>query len=243
MRAILTYHSLDGSGSPISVGVDAFDAQVRWLAARHTPVMSLADAASGSGPDDAVAVTFDDGFANFKSAAWPRLRDRGVPVTLFVVTDHAGGTNAWRGKSTPGIPTLPLLDWDDIGRLAEEGVDIGAHTRTHPSLAMHSPTHLADEVAGSVEAIASRIGRRPRAFAYPYGITTPHTDVIARAVEHACTTELRVLGDGEDAFLLPRLDMYYFRGPGQLETWGTPAFSRRLGLRRALRRLRELLNP
>ena len=82
MRAILTYHSIDESGSPISVSPDAFRAHHRWLTGGSMKTALLADLISG--PDDgqhAVAITFDDGVANIRKpiellldAAGPKLQ-------------------------------------------------------------------------------------------------------------------------------------------------------------------------
>jgi peptidoglycan/xylan/chitin deacetylase (PgdA/CDA1 family) len=114
VKAILTYHSIDDSGSPISVPPATFEAHVRWLAGGYVRVLSLTDllAHPADGPD-AVAVTFDDGFLNVRGAV-EGLLGRGLPVTIFAVTGHAGRTNDWGGRPQSGIPTLPLLGWSDL---------------------------------------------------------------------------------------------------------------------------------
>src|SRR5690606_36506277 len=95
MKAILTYHSVDPSGSPISIDRDAFRAHVRWLASGPIRVVDL-DVLIALPPEtDAVSLTFDDGFENFASTAWPLLLDHGLPVTLFVVTGFVGRSNTW----------------------------------------------------------------------------------------------------------------------------------------------------
>jgi len=238
MRAILTYHSIDGSGSPISVDREAFREHVAFLASGAVRVTDLAGVLAAPADADAVALTFDDAFANFATEAWPLLRERRLPVTLFVVSAHAGGTNDWGGRAQPGIPTLPLLDWDALGRLAEEGVTLGAHSRTHPDLRRLDDAALADEVAGSGEAVAARTGRRPEAFAYPYGAHDARVAGAAAAYRFACTTALRPLRGAEDARRLPRLDAFYLRSGGAIRRWGTPRLAAWLRWRRALRAAR-----
>jgi len=183
-------------------------------------------------------VTFDDGFSNFATEAVPRLIERGVPATLFVVTDHVGRTNEWRGQGDPGVPTLPLLDWADLGHLAGLGVAIGAHTRTHASLACLSAAEVEDEVGGSAERLRSELGIDARSFAYPYGSLSDAAVHAARRFAWSCTTEFRVLGGHEDAALLPRLDMYYFGLGWPLTAWGAPTFRAYIAARRTLRRCR-----
>lgn len=246
MRAILTYHSIDGSGSVVSVDATTFAGHARWLASgavQPTDVegVSLED---GRG-EERIAVTFDDGFRNFATAAWPVLREHGIPVTLFVVSGRAGSTNSWGGAPADGVPELPLLDWEELGRLAEEGVELASHSRRHRRLAGLDPDRLEEEVAGSAEEIEARTGRRPAGFAYPYGVLDAAArEAVRRHYRWACTTELRPVVPGrEDPHALPRLDAYYFRHEGRLAAWGTPRFRARLRLRRLARETRRALAP
>ena len=242
MRAILTYHSIDSSGSPLSVSPEAFRAHCDFLSSGRVQVLPLEALVRAPATADAVALTFDDGFANFATQAAPRLLDHELPVTMFVVTDHVGGRNNWAGRTVPGIPDLPLLTWTDLQRLAGQGVEIGAHTRRHCDLTTLDARRIADEVEGSVAVFEDRLGQRPHAFAYPYVAVNAAAAGAARQIcARACTTELRALGTHDDPALLPRLDMYYFRDPGQLESWGTASFRSRLWLRGQGRRLRGVL--
>ena len=242
MKAILTYHSIDDSGSVISTDPATFREHVKWLAAGAVRVTPLDEVLHLPSDADAVALTFDDGFENLGTIAAPLLADHGLVATAFVVTDHVGGTNAWGGIESSGIPTLRLLDWDGLGRLTELGVALGSHGRTHARLTTLSGAHLAEEVLRSADTVAAALGTRPTAFAYPYGsVSAEARSLVATAYRHACTTELRPLGDDDDPHLLPRLDMHYFREPRRLERWGTAEFRRRLWLRAQARRVRQQL--
>ena len=240
MRAILTYHSIDESGSPISMAEAVFRSQIAWLAKGHVKVVSLETLMRMPPSSNAVALTFDDGFVNFGDIAAPLLADHGLPSTLFVVTDAAGRTNRWNGRPGRGVPELPLLNWGSLQRLADQGVDLGAHTRTHPDLAKAAPAQLQDEISGSAERIHSETGRTPTAFAYPYGsVSDAAVGIVATRFTWGCTTEMRSVGTDEARALLPRLDMYYLREAGQLERWGTIRFRCHLTLRASARRVRR----
>jgi peptidoglycan/xylan/chitin deacetylase (PgdA/CDA1 family) len=265
MRAILTYHSIDASGSVISVSPELFRRQIEWLARSGIRVVRLealvasvrpshaerfqSDASDRPGDPDPepgrageVAVTFDDAFANFASDAWPVLEAHGVPVTVFVPAAHVGGVNGWETGSG-GAPVLPLMDWTTLSELAARGVTIGSHGLQHPDLRGMTDAGLEEEVAGSAEWIRRETGREVHTFAYPYGACD---DRVVRTVrtryKAAVTTEFRTLHNGEDPCRLPRLDMYYFREPGRLESWGTGAFRRYITVRRRLRRVRGFFN-
>lgn len=241
MRAILTYHSIDGSGSAISVAPDEFRRHVDWLASGTVRVLTLEQiAAEPAGDDDAVAITFDDAFRNFGELAVPLLAERRLPATVFVVADAVGRDNRWGGRSEPNIPDLPLLDWDGLARAAERGISLGGHTRTHPRLTTVDGARLAAEVAGSRATIAARTGTAPTTFAYPYGACDQRVAaVVRRSFALACTTELRPLTAVEDPMFLPRLDAYYFRAPGALERWGSPRQRCVIAARAAGRSLRR----
>jgi peptidoglycan/xylan/chitin deacetylase (PgdA/CDA1 family) len=222
MKAIMTYHSIDRSGSVISMDPSMFDEHVRFFASGRVKVLSLPDLALGPEQGDAVAITFDDGFANFATEAWPRLRDHGLSATVFAVSERVGADNAWGGRSDPGVPTLPLLDWDQIGRLADEGVAIGSHSRTHPYLNRVDSSALEGEIHGSADDIEQAIGRRPASFCYPYGEFDERAHgLVAATYRYACTTVLSTLRAESDPHRLPRLDAYYFRNPRLLEQWGS----------------------
>lgn len=239
MRGILTYHSIDPTGSPISIDEAAFREHVRWLVSGAVRVVPLDRIDAPDTPDDALAITFDDAFRNFDEVAWPLLRAHRVPVTLFVVSGHAGGTNDWAGRRTAGVPSLPLMDWDALSRVAGEGVMLGAHSRTHPDLRGMAEPAIESEMAGSADDIAARTGTRPHTFAYPYGgVDACAAAVATRSFTHAVTTQLKLVEPSDRPERLPRLDAFYLRDPGKLEAWGTPAFRNGLRLRAALRRVR-----
>ena len=164
-RAILMYHSIDSSGSAISIDETAFRRHVDWLASGAVTVTSLDDLLKMSPDTDAVAVTFDDAFENFGSIGWPLLRERGLPVTIYVVTGRAGSSSDWNRPL--GLPDLPLLGWDALARLGEEGVSLGSHTKRHPRLPELESGRLTEEVSDSAIVIEERTGQSPTAFAYP----------------------------------------------------------------------------
>jgi peptidoglycan/xylan/chitin deacetylase (PgdA/CDA1 family) len=240
VRAILTYHSIDESGSVISLPETVFRRHAAWLGSGAVRVTGVEELLTLDPEEEAVAITFDDGFANFGSTAWPILQENGLSATVFVVSDHVGGTNTWGGEADAAIPELPLLDWDSLASLAEEGVELGSHTRRHPHLPGLQAERLEDEVAGSADAIERRTGVGPAGFAYPYGaLDRESREAVEGRYAWACTTELMWLPADVQTHLLPRLDSYYYREATRLERWGSNAFRRHLRLRGSARRLRE----
>jgi peptidoglycan/xylan/chitin deacetylase (PgdA/CDA1 family) len=241
VRAVITYHSIDPSGSAISINETDFQRHLEWLASSGVPVVPLEALVAADPSHDAIALTFDDGFQNFGTIAMPLLRDHGLSATLFIVTERVGGTNAWKRSDAAGsLPVLPLLDWGGIAAVAEAGITIGSHGKTHRHLPSLDEAELEDEVSGSLEDFRRELGLSPTAFCYSYGdVKERERGAAARAYRVAVTAELRALDENEDAFMVPRVDACYLRPAGRLEAFGTPAFERYLKVRRGGRRLRR----
>lgn len=240
MRAILTYHSIDESGSVISISEEVFREQIAWLARSHVRVVALDTLMRMPSDADAVSLTFDDAFVSFGDVAAPLLADHGMPSTLFVVADAVGKTNRWPERPDRGVPELPLLGWDALGRLHAQGVEIGGHSRTHVNLARLTHGRLRDEVVGGAERIKTEIGYTPAAFAYPYGaVNDAAVGIVASRFAWGCTTDMRWVSANEARALLPRIDMFYLRKRGQLQRWGTPRFRYHLSWRAGARLVRR----
>lgn len=74
----------------------------------------------------------------------------------------------WGGSESELCEGL-FMTWDDVAELASAGVEIGAHTRSHPVLSRLGSDEQRAEIGGSAEAIEHHLGHRPRSFAYPFG--------------------------------------------------------------------------
>lgn len=240
MKAILTYHSIDASGSRISLSPGAFRGHIQHLLASNVRIVSIeALLADRMAPGDAAALTFDDGYASVAREAAPVLEEHGLPATVFVVTGRVGTTNEWDLDGRSGVPQLPLLDWPALGRLAERGLTIASHTRTHPRLPALSPMQVDDEVGGASRDLTERLGRAPRGFAYPYGlVSAPVRSAAGRWHPWAVSAAFRELA-ADDPLELPRIDMWYFATPGLFERWGTASFRRWIRRRHRLRQMRS----
>lgn len=239
-KAILLYHSIDDTGSPISVCLDDFVEHLKFIRKQALSVVSLRELLDMSGPSNAVAITFDDGFESVYRLALPRLIAEGFPATIFAVTGFVGLTNAW-DRGLKRVPEMPLMTWDELGMATEHGIDIGSHTHRHRDLTRLAPSEIEEEMLESGAEIAARLGVTASSFAYPYGrYDTKVTAIARRHFAVAVTTELRFLG-GDDPATLPRLDCYYFRGSTTLDSWGSRALDWRLAMLRARRRAKGVL--
>lgn len=240
MRGVLTYHSIDNSGSVISISEGTLRSHLRWLASRDVLVAPLESLHQVPVDRHAVAITFDDGFQNFADIAWPLFKNDHMPVTVFVVTQRVGTNNAWGGRDERGIPTLPLMTWQTIRNLVDEGLTLGSHGRTHARLPTLDDGALADEIRGSADDIERATSVRPKTICFPFGEFDERSVALARAnYEVAVTTELAILPDVPDLHRLPRLDAFYYRDVTRLERWGSRSFERHLAVRRFARNVKR----
>jgi peptidoglycan/xylan/chitin deacetylase (PgdA/CDA1 family) len=210
---ILMYHSLDSSGSVVSVAPTTFAEQMACLADVGFRGITLREAIAhrricGFWPARRVVLTFDDGYANFLDAGLPILQRHGFSATVFLVSGHTGGRSDW-GPPPPGVGVQPILSGPQIRELVDGGIEIGAHTRSHPDLRRLATDAAEAEVAGCRRDLEDQLGMRVESFAYPFGYVDPASQAIVRREFHAaCTTVLRQAAN-EDLHALPRVDMYY----------------------------------
>lgn len=240
---ILTYHSLDSSGSVISTAPSLFRSQMAWLHRKGFQTLSLVEAARhvrAGQPFRArtCVVTFDDGYETVYREAFPILEEYGFTATVFLITDYCGKQNSWPGHVSP-VGEQSLLTWTQIDEMARHHMEFGSHTATHPDLACVTRNEAEREMRESKQAIQERLGRAVEVFAYPYGRYAPWTVDLAR--EHfigSCSTILGKAILRDDPALLPRVDMYYLSSPRVMESLDTRRMDWYLGVRRAMRAVR-----
>ncbi len=244
MKAILTWHSVDNSSSVVSVTAAQLERQLDWLASGRVRVVPLASLVSDSMDGDAIALTFDDGFANFSTVAAALLRARSLAATVFVVPSRVGATKDWdTSTQVDRLPSMRLMSWDDIRSVNRDGFEIGAHSLTHACLAGLDSGTLAVEVEECIAEIEESIGKRPSAFAYPYGkYDSASVAAVSKTCSIACTTRFDLVTDTDRPFELPRLDTYYFRDNRILEEWGTSRFNAYIKLRKAGRSVKNAIS-
>lgn len=237
MRAILTFHSIDDSGSVLSYPPRAFAELIAALHAAELPICDL-DTLLAPTTRRGVALTFDDGMRSVFTHALPVLREHASPAHLFLTTAAVGGNNRWSTQPAKA-PCFEMLSWDELEQLQQAGVRIESHTHSHPDLRQLDDQGIAAECSEADRTIEKRMGRRPRYFAYPYGFRNLRASSYARDHYRASVTiELREIRGNEDPAALPRLDSYYLRVPWTFRQLDATLPRAYLALRGVLRRLR-----
>ena len=201
---ILMYHSIaDLPDHFNSVAPSMFARQMEHLAEKRFPVIRLSELAQRlrerQNLGGAVVLTFDDGFRNNSTAAFPILKKYGFSATIFVATGRVGTTNEKYA--------LEYMRENELKELEASGlIDIEPHTDSHPKLTQLIIERARGEIARSREFLRKLLGKQGRFFAYPYG---DYNDDIKRLVKEfgfdaAVTVREGTVGPESDDLELPR---------------------------------------
>lgn len=237
---ILTYHSIDESGSVISTTPQTFKLQMKFLSENGYQVVALNKLINSLSEKNTpspktVALTFDDGFQNFFSEAFPILSEYGFKATVFLVTDFCGKTNDWAGNPS-NFPACKLLSWDEIKELNNYGIEFGNHTETHPDLTKISNTQAEKEIAESKTKIEDILGNEVTTFAYPFGkFNSAIKQIVEKEHKAACSTNLGKVKSNSDFFSLERVDTYYLSNPKIFSQLSSKSFDGYIYFRQVMR--------
>jgi peptidoglycan/xylan/chitin deacetylase (PgdA/CDA1 family) len=190
---LLVYHnihadpSLNGK-SPYSLSVEQFEAQMQYLYEHGYQCLELQhflriryDAFHLSGK--AFVLTFDDGYEDFLTNAFPILSRYKFTATVFLATDRVGNRSLWDGATGS-----PLMTWEQIEDLRKVGITFGSHTCSHPRLLTLSDEQIWCELTASKQSLEARLNEEVRYLAYPYGESNKEIQAMAQQAgyEAAC---------------------------------------------------------
>jgi glycosyltransferase involved in cell wall biosynthesis/peptidoglycan/xylan/chitin deacetylase (PgdA/CDA1 family) len=214
---VLAYHAirdLGGAGilQPYGVPPDTFRRQLDTLLEAGFRFISADTFLSYvvgrcSIPDRAVLLTFDDCYCDLLNTALPILRERNIPAVAFAVSGLLGGANIW--DQYLGAPLMPLLGEDGLRALVRGGIEIGAHSRSHPQLTRLESELLSEEIIGSVRDIELLGLPRPRMFSYPHGVHNPavRAAVQSAGIDVAFTVKPGFFTAASDPLRVPRIEV------------------------------------
>lgn len=182
---ILMYHSVSVDPQPgissyyrITTSPSRFREHMHWLHRHKYSVIGLDEAlsrlqAQSPNPSPCVVLTFDDGYCDFFTEAWPVLADLGYTATVFLATDFIGhGRIAFKGRA--------CLTWSEVRELSRYGISFGSHTASHPKLYGLQLDEIQRELKESRRIIEDAISSPVYTFAYPYAFPQEDQSFIRR---------------------------------------------------------------
>jgi GT2 family glycosyltransferase/peptidoglycan/xylan/chitin deacetylase (PgdA/CDA1 family) len=203
---VLMYHRIGpdqaGTYPSLTVNPGRFRKQMEWLKQNNYTTIGAGDwlAYCQKGkplPQKPVLLTFDDAYEDLTEYALPVLREYGFTATVFVVTGEIGGDNSWDQNN--GSSYIRCMSAQQIRHWSMQGIEFGAHTRTHADLTTLSGSELESEIGGSRDDLAVVLGAAPLSFAFPFGYYNEAALSCAEKVfrlAFTCDEGLNVLGTG-----------------------------------------------
>jgi peptidoglycan/xylan/chitin deacetylase (PgdA/CDA1 family) len=176
---ILMYHSvsrMDESGRHpyyrTSTAPEVFTRHLEILRLHKFNVINLHEAVNRLfGPcrsdETCVVITFDDGYEDFYTTAFPILNKFQMTATVFLPTGYIGHDNR-------PLHGLKCLSWSEVRELRAAGIEFGSHTVTHPKLKTLELKSVHEELQTSKKMIEDEIGETINSFSYPFAF--PETD-------------------------------------------------------------------
>jgi len=207
---ILMYHYV----SPLPADADAFRidltveppifrAHMQYLADSGYTTISLYELHDAlnhgrSLPPNPIVLTFDDGYTDHYDFVFPTLLEFGFSGTFFIIT----------GRADSGNPNH--LNWVQIMEMAQAGMRMEGHTRTHLDLRARDRDFLVFEIVGSLESLYAHTGQEARMFSYPAGRYDDDTLRIMNSsrVLRAVTTQIGAYHTTDNAMELRRLRVH-----------------------------------
>jgi peptidoglycan/xylan/chitin deacetylase (PgdA/CDA1 family) len=203
----LLYHDIsDEFDDEYTLSPSLFEKHLTWLHTSGYRTYSLSELQGGKifRKENAVVISFDDGYASFMNFAFPLLKKYGYRCIMNVIGKYVGSSIEMGGER-------PMLGWDDYRYLVNSGlVDIGCHThnlhewnrwRSHvPERALRADLLLFQKT------LLKETGRKTEILAWPYGIYDQKRMAVAKGAgfRYLLTSNDGYLGSVSGLFEIPR---------------------------------------
>ena len=200
---VFMYHKFGISKYPsTSVTIDQLNEHINEFSKTKysvKPIEFIIDTIINDGdlPKNTIGISIDDADKSFYETAWPKFRENGIPVTLFVNTStiHQNNKN--------------YLNWDQIRELRDEGVSIGAHSHSHYHMSDLSIDEVKKEIETSNNIFLKELGSIPPLFAFPYGETNEEIMNLLKSYKYkvAFGQHSGVINETSNLYYLPRFSL------------------------------------
>jgi len=192
--------------------------QMKWLRTNGYKTLGIAEmlAAMNAKQDlsKTVVITFNRGFEDFYTDAFPVLKQCGFTATVFLVTDRIQ-------DSALRVEGVNYLTWREVRELHEAGIRFGSQTVTHPDFRSLDPEQIEYELGYSKETIEQKLGVRIESFAYPFAFPEEDTGLVRfladilenHGFENGVSTILGRASRFNNRYYLPRLPVNSWDDP------------------------------
>lgn len=200
---VLNYHQINTrDANSLTVRPGNFADELDYLTEHGYHVISLDQFISHQNegaplPDKPVLITFDDGYKDNYTDAFPLLKERNMPALIFIITDYIGTQENY-------------MTWPQVHEMAKNGIAFGSHTLSHAVLSQNDPKDAKFQLETSQAVFRWQFGKDARAIAYPCGY---YDDTVKKLVkdakyEAAFTVDYGPVRPGDDMLALQRVPIF-----------------------------------
>ncbi len=199
---MLNYHQVADTNNPLAVHVSDFDTQMKFLADSGCITITPDELYAGINgeielPPKPVLITFDDGYIDNYTNAFPILKKYKLRATIFVIPAF---TSVYPGYMT----------WEQLKEMESKGIAIESHTLNHTKLEELPDDEIRNELLNSKNLLEEQLGHPIEFLAYPTGTYNLHIAGIAQDVGYkgAFTIKYGVVDKGSNFFALERVPIF-----------------------------------
>ena len=199
---VLNYHKIDTLYHALSLAPEEFEEQMKYLHDNGyqtiSPDQLMGYLKYGRGlPEKPILITFDDGYLDNYTNAYPILKKYGYTATVFLVTNLVGHDPRF-------------MSWDQAREMQKDGFVLGSHTVSHQPLTKLSEEAVRQELAVSMAVLEKELGKKPKYFAYPTGAYSLKIEELVRDAGYkgAFTIRYGQVGLESDPFALERIPIF-----------------------------------
>ena len=200
---VLNYHKIDNKHHSLSVLPEDFESQLKYLSEHGYHSISpdeLFEGLAGTGtlPENPVLITFDDGYKDNYTTAFPLLKKYGFKATIFAVTSFLGQKSQY-------------FTWDQAREMEKEGISIQSHTATHRSMTDLSDEQLRAELVESKKKAEEELGHPVEYMAYPTGTYNLHIAEMVKEAGYkaAFTIKYGNVDEASNIYALERVPVFH----------------------------------
>ena len=198
---VLNYHQVDDSRTSLAIPIEDFDAQMAYLVDNGYIAITpdaLLSAMEGEFelPPKPVLITFDDGYTDNYTNAFPILQKYDLRATIFIITAFVGREG--------------YMTWDELREMEEYGITMQSHTMNHIALENLPDDGLRVELLDSKRMLEEQLGHSVDFLAYPTGTYNLHIAAIAKDVGYkgAFTIKYGNVDLGSNLFAMERVPIF-----------------------------------
>lgn len=152
----------------------------------------------------AIALVFDDGFEDFYHNALPLLKKHGHNATVYPVAKSIDHNFSWDLYSN-----RPQLSSEQIKELADNDIEIGSHTYSHPDLTRLSDQNLEMELTKSKVTLEKIIGKKIKSISFPFGSWNERVWDLAKEAGYSSASAYRKHNKAQNG-IIPVQGVYSF---------------------------------